>query len=133
MRIVVISILVVSGCSKDSSPNTVPADAFVGTYNYTYTLDMLEPKTGIMTITKISGYRISTLTTQGTPTYYSVDGNVIIEDTNQTVDILLSSGKKVTFIESSKGTLVGDVLRINGAWSNSAYYTIFFSVVATKR
>jgi len=123
----VLPILVITGCSKDSSD---PADAFVGTYNYTMTAPSMGTQTGVLTVTKTSANKISMLT-EGTPTPYTVSGNNITEDA-QNVEIPVSSTNTAIFIETSTGTLSGKVITINGSWTNPQYPTMTFTVVATK-
>jgi hypothetical protein len=131
--LIVIAMLAISGCSKDSSLNSDPADEFVGSYTYTMTAPALGTQTGNLTITKTATNKISMLTTGGTPTPYTVSGNIIKEDANQTVNIPVSATGTASFTETSTGIINGKVITINGEWANSGYTTLTFKVVATKK
>ena len=76
---------------------------------------------------------ISVLTTDGTPTPYTVNGNAITEDAGQTTNFIVETDSTVVFTENSTGILVDNVLTINGTWSNPDYVTLSFKIVATKK
>lgn len=119
-------------CKKDSSSD--PADQFVGAYSYTITAPALGTQTGDVTITKTSANKISILPTGGTSTPYTVDGNNITEDAGQIAEgIPVAGGGTANFTENSTGTLAGNVLTINGTWTNTNYATMTFTIVATKK
>jgi hypothetical protein len=129
--LLVVFLAIVSSCSKDS--NVDPADVFVGSYTYTMTASGLGTQSGNLTITKTAANKVSVLTADGTPTPYTVSGNNITEDANQTVDIPVSATSTASFTETSTGSLGGSIITINGSWSNPQYQTLTFKVVATKK
>jgi len=133
IAVVVLSMLVISGCSKDSSSNLDPADVFVGSYSYTMTVTGLGVQTGNLTITKTAANKISMLQEGGTPTLYTVAGNTITEESNQTIEIPISETTTASFTETSTGTISGKLITINGAWASPQYATLTFKVVATKQ
>jgi len=120
-----------TGCKKDSPSD--PADQFVKTYSYTITSPDFGYNTGDMTISKTSANKISLLTTGGTPTPYTVNGNAITEDAGQLATIGVTADSTAIFTENSTGVIDGNVLTINGTWTNPGYTTLTFKIVAIKK
>jgi hypothetical protein len=132
--LIITSTLIISGCHKESSdPSSDPADKFVGTYSFTITIPSIGFQTGDLEVTKTASNKISILATGATPTPYTVDGNNITEDSGQTGEMDVPGGGTAIFTENSTGSLIGNVITINGTWSNPSYTTITFTIVATKK
>lgn len=129
-----IFIIALSGC-KDDTPDA--ADQFVGNYDYTLTYSggQSGSVSGALTIKKLGPARISTQQAGDVETFYSVSGNTITEEPGQTTVLPISSGSATTaaFQESSTGTLVGNVLTVNGKWERSGSTTVDFNVVCIKK
>lgn len=132
--LIFISALIISGCKKESTElPTDPADKFVGNYSYIMTVPALGSQSGDLTITKNASNKISLLQAGSTTTLYTVDGNDITEDSEQTGDIPVAGGGTAIFTENSTGSISGNVITINGTWTNPNYTTMTFKIVATMK
>lgn len=112
-----------------------PADRFVGSYTYllTYSGGFSGSVSGDLTIEKTGPNTISTLQAGDTETYYTVNGNTMIEDPGQTTEFSISSTEVATFNESSTGIITGNILTVDGKWEKSGLAVINFKVVCTKK
>ena len=143
-RIISIAIMVVSlsaavfntSCDKDDGLQD-PADKYVG--DYTYVLEtfggIAGKVTGDLTIVKTATDKVVAKQAGAGDTHYTVVGETIVEDEGQTVEISISATETDTFTESSHGSLVGNVLTINGWWTRITPpgMTYIFTVVCTKK
>lgn len=131
---IILAIVTLSAC-KDNTPDA--ADQFVGNYDYTLTYSggQSGSVSGALTVKKLGPDRISTQQAGDVETLYSVNGNTIIEDPGQTTVLPVSAGSSTNaaFEESSTGTLVGNVLTVNGKWERAGSTTVNFNVVCIKK
>jgi len=136
MFTIFLATVVLSGC-KDDDPAPDAADKFVGNYDYTLTYSggQSGSVSGALTIKKLGPERISTRQAGDVETFYAVSGNTIIEEAGQTTVLPVASGSATNgiFQESSTGTLVGNVLTVNGKWERPGSITVDFNVVCVKK
>lgn len=120
-----------SSCSSDEVV-VDPADQFIGTYSYVLKITgALEgTQSGTFTVEKLSANKIKTILEDGSPTYYTVNGNKIVEDAGQYVYIPKSESEVVQFEENTTGTLTNGQLTIGGTWYNFSYPYCYIEITA---